>query len=167
MYNNSGQLFGYFVIGLIVIVGIFLICRELICWYWKINKMVKLMEAQNEYLNKLLVHFGVSEVSVEEKKSIDEQIQEIENDQKVEQNELKIKRVENVVGSALLVNVDIDNQTRFSLENGEEKTVKIQNGNHTILATFDNGYDKKEFEIINTGKIFMINIGPPIKINEV
>jgi hypothetical protein len=53
------------------------------------------------------------------------------------------------------------------LENGEEKILKIQNGKHFISATFGNEYDKKEFEMIDTGKEFIVNIGLPIKINDV
>lgn len=34
------------VFGLVVLVGIFWLCREIFCWYWKFNKMVELAEAQ-------------------------------------------------------------------------------------------------------------------------
>jgi len=27
-----------------ITIGVFLICRELICWYWKVNRMVELSE---------------------------------------------------------------------------------------------------------------------------
>ena len=43
------------IIGIIVgVIIVFLICREIVCWYWKINKMVELMEEQNEYLKKYI-----------------------------------------------------------------------------------------------------------------
>lgn len=32
--------------GLAVIVGIFWLCREIFCWYWKFNRMVELAELQ-------------------------------------------------------------------------------------------------------------------------
>ncbi len=32
------------IIILIIIVAVFVICRELVCWYWKINSMVKNQE---------------------------------------------------------------------------------------------------------------------------
>ena len=41
-------------IGAIVV---FFICRELLCWYWKINKFVALMEEQNQYLKKIFIKF--------------------------------------------------------------------------------------------------------------
>ena len=53
--------FPYVIIAVIVIVVIFLICRELICWYWKINERrdilqsinSKLMDKDNEILDLL------------------------------------------------------------------------------------------------------------------
>jgi hypothetical protein len=47
MYSDSWQIVIGVVIGLIVL---FLILREFWCWYWKINKRIKLMEEQNELL---------------------------------------------------------------------------------------------------------------------
>ena len=32
------------VIALVILVVIFLVFRELVCWYWKINRMVELLE---------------------------------------------------------------------------------------------------------------------------
>ena len=51
MHNES--LIGFF-IGIGVTLIVFLICREIICWYWKINKIVELLERQNELLEKNL-----------------------------------------------------------------------------------------------------------------
>lgn len=34
-----------------ILVVIFLICRELMCWYWKINEMVSLLKSINEKLD--------------------------------------------------------------------------------------------------------------------
>jgi hypothetical protein len=46
-------------ITLLITIGIsiiiFLICRELVCWYFKINKRVEILEEQNELLKK--IHF--------------------------------------------------------------------------------------------------------------
>ena len=39
------------IIGAIIV---FLICREIVCWYWKINKLVELMEKQNKYFRLIL-----------------------------------------------------------------------------------------------------------------
>ncbi len=42
------------VVVLIVLFIIFLICRELFCWYYKINKAVALLTDINENLKELL-----------------------------------------------------------------------------------------------------------------
>jgi hypothetical protein len=170
MYNNygSGNAIAYLIIGLIVVVGIFLLLREFWCWYWKINKINSQIAEQNQLLKQLLIHFGVSGISIEESpKSVEEQIPSIKNDEDVQQNELKIIRLKRIVGSSVLVDVKIDNEISISLEDGGQKIVKIANGKHTITAISDNDIVRKDFEINNDGKIFSIIIEPPLKINEV
>lgn len=56
MYSSgsSGSMVGTLIIILIVLIIIFFICRELICWYYKINRMVELMEEQNGLLKRML-----------------------------------------------------------------------------------------------------------------
>lgn len=56
MYNSidSGSIFGPLIITLIVLIIIFLICRELICWYYKINEMINIQNQQNSILNDIL-----------------------------------------------------------------------------------------------------------------
>ena len=43
---------------LIVVIAIavllFFVCREIICWYFKINERIRLLEEQNALLKKLL-----------------------------------------------------------------------------------------------------------------
>jgi len=39
-----GQLGGSFVIVLLILIVLFLLAREAMCWYWKINIMVGLLE---------------------------------------------------------------------------------------------------------------------------
>lgn len=53
-YGNSENTGGIIIGVLIGAVIVFLICRELICWYWKINKIVALMEEQNDLLKDLI-----------------------------------------------------------------------------------------------------------------
>jgi len=81
-------------------------------------------------------------------------------------NQLKITRLKGVVGSAILVDIKLDNQV-FQLENGEEKIFNIENGKHKITAFFNNDDDKLEFDINNNSKAINVFIKPPIKIQEV
>jgi hypothetical protein len=36
--------FVHFLVPLVVVIGLFLLLREALTWYWKINRMVELME---------------------------------------------------------------------------------------------------------------------------
>lgn len=38
---------GYIIFGIIILIVIFLICRELNCWYWKINERRDILESIN------------------------------------------------------------------------------------------------------------------------
>ena len=40
-------------IGLAIVVVIFLVCREVVCWYAKINERVNLLEEQIELLKEI------------------------------------------------------------------------------------------------------------------
>ena len=66
-----GQLIGIIIGILAGIIIIFLICRELVCWYWKINKIVSLMEEQNNLLKQ---HLGISPDLSSEKIVVNENI---------------------------------------------------------------------------------------------
>jgi len=81
-------------------------------------------------------------------------------------NQLKITRLKGVFGSAILVDIKLDDQT-FQLENGGEKIFNVENGRHKITAFFNNENDKLEFDINNNSKVINVFIKPPIKIQEV
>jgi hypothetical protein len=41
---------GNVIFVLFVIVAVFLILREFWCWYWKVNRLIALLEEQNQLL---------------------------------------------------------------------------------------------------------------------
>ena len=45
---------GPILIAVIVLVLVFLLLREVNCWYWKINKRIELMQVQNDLLRNIL-----------------------------------------------------------------------------------------------------------------
>lgn len=47
---GAGQTILVAILGLAIIIIIFLILRNVFCWYWKINKMVKLLESMEQKL---------------------------------------------------------------------------------------------------------------------
>ncbi len=55
-YGPSGDLgFGFvsLIIFVLVLLAIFLLCREIVCWYWKINKAVLLLTEIRDLLQRL------------------------------------------------------------------------------------------------------------------
>ncbi|WP_428563977.1 MAG: hypothetical protein ACP59X_01400 [Solidesulfovibrio sp. DCME] len=40
-------------VTLLVLAVIFLVCREIVCWYWKINKAMELLERQTVLLERI------------------------------------------------------------------------------------------------------------------
>ena len=41
--DNFGSIFGILAIFLVIVLVIFLVCREIFCWYWKINQRIALL----------------------------------------------------------------------------------------------------------------------------
>ena len=51
---GGGEVFGYVIMSLIVGIIVFLILREVACWYWKINERIELQQKQIHLLEQLL-----------------------------------------------------------------------------------------------------------------
>ena len=56
----------YLILLVLLLPAIFLILREIICWYWKINKCVDLLDEQNEMFNDVLDHFDIKRSTIDE-----------------------------------------------------------------------------------------------------
>ena len=44
MFMTQGEVFIYLILGIVILFGLFLLLRELNCWYWKINRRIELQE---------------------------------------------------------------------------------------------------------------------------
>jgi len=44
------------IISILIFLAIILFIREIVCWYWKMNKVVELLDENNELLNTLVNH---------------------------------------------------------------------------------------------------------------
>lgn len=51
---------GTILIVIFVLIGLFLLLRELNCWYWKINERIDLQKEQNQLLRQILNKSGIS-----------------------------------------------------------------------------------------------------------
>jgi hypothetical protein len=48
--GNSSLSIWHLVIFFVLILGVFLICREIVCWYWKVNQTVALLTEIRDHL---------------------------------------------------------------------------------------------------------------------
>lgn len=55
------------VLGILFAVGLFLLLREVFCWYSKINERLKLQQETNALLKKILEYQSVNNKVIEEK----------------------------------------------------------------------------------------------------
>ena len=46
--------YGWVILSVVVVVIAFFLCRELFCWYFKINNIVSLLETQNNLLERIV-----------------------------------------------------------------------------------------------------------------
>lgn len=51
--HGGGMNFLVWIFILLIIVLVFLICREIVCWYWKINQSIELQKKILEKLDKI------------------------------------------------------------------------------------------------------------------
>ena len=159
MYGNSGNIWFIIISVLIGAVIVFLITREFWCWYWKINRLVALMEEQN-YLLKEKLGFDIvnSPVQIPSK---------FANENTPKDHQIIIRRVKSNFGTAVAVDLVIDEQPNLQLFNEEEKTVAIANGKHIIVAKYYNDTCKVEFEINNNTRKIDVFVEPKLKIEMV
>jgi hypothetical protein len=63
--GSPGGSFGFFdfVVIMLVVAVIFLFCREIVCWYWKINKATVLLTEIRDSLQNLSIGRGGKNVS--------------------------------------------------------------------------------------------------------
>jgi len=80
--------------------------------------------------------------------------------------EIKIIRLNVTPDNDMPIDVYINDEPRFSMENKEERIIKMPNGKHKMTVKYNCLLGFKNFEIDNNGKIFLVNIGPAVKINE-
>ncbi|MDD3944915.1 MAG: hypothetical protein PHS38_09390 [Bacteroidales bacterium] len=83
---KTSDIIMYVVIAIIVLVLIFLLLKEVICWYWKINKRVSLMEETNHLLRTYIASQNIA---------IPENIEASKVD--ANSNNIKEKIIENVL----------------------------------------------------------------------
>ena len=70
MGTNYGPSFITIILSILIMVGLFLLFREVLCWYWKVNKMVQNQEEIIRLLNVI-----ASKMQEEKHKEADNKVQ--------------------------------------------------------------------------------------------
>ena len=129
----------YVIIWFVVVVLLFLLCRELICWYYKINERITLQTETNELLKKILEQRGnifnedfenINEIKVDLEIINNEQLTEaIKNNQ--------LKKLEDVLifAKKLELNGVELNQTNLQLIVGKYKLDNIKDLKEKLSIT--------------------------------
>jgi len=165
-YRSSG---GYTFLG--ILIGIFLGILTDIIFGGFITTILSIEKNTEEQTALLKKQLGLSDVPFEKQNEGKTEGKKNEAGKSeplvpLSKNQIRVTRLNSVVGSALVINVSVDNEN-FLLANGEEKILDIKNGKHVISTFFNNEYEKLEFEIKNNNKAFNVFIKPPLKIQEV
>lgn len=50
---GSGDAIGIVLASLALCIGVFIVCREIMLWYWKVNRIVELLESIDSKLDGL------------------------------------------------------------------------------------------------------------------
>jgi len=80
-----GEIFLIIFVSLLLLIGLFLLMREIMMWYWKINKIISLLEQNNEFLHTLITknYIQLSDDTLEQK--------EVQNDKNNDSLKIKTK----------------------------------------------------------------------------
>ena len=136
------------IVTLVALIILFLIFREIICWYWKINERVKLQKKQNALLENILrVLQGDEPIEIENEKNVETQ-ESAKAEEKNVLNGVELTKDEDVRVKAfvrhgfkpderLVMNKKTREITRFdakewSKENHEEWTILMDEGGRVI-----------------------------------
>lgn len=136
------------IVTLVALIILFLIFREIICWYWKINERVKLQKKQNALLENILrVLQGDEPIEIETEKSIETKEPEKPEEKNVlngveltEDEDVRIKAFvrhgfkpdERLVMNKKTREIALFDAKEWSKENHEEWTILMDEGGRVI-----------------------------------
>lgn len=129
----------YIIFALIIGIVVFLVLRELNCWYWKINESIKLKEKQNLLLERILFQLGGAiepdfEQAVSKEKESDNPLFSELSEEEREQVE-KFLKFGLKEGEKLVINKKTRQVDRFDQKEWAEIVSKYQESDWIILSS--------------------------------
>lgn len=145
---NPANFFLAFLLLVVVSILLFLLFRELFCWYWKINKRISMTEKQIVLLEKILSHLksvapnpnpSQYEEEVSEKILIDDKVTDFNQDIYESLSITEQKEADKFIkhglrlGEKLVINKTTREINRFSIKEWKEICEKLEDENWIII----------------------------------
>lgn len=93
--DQIGSSLAFTAIAILVFFAIFLLLREINCWYWKINRRIELQEQTNQLLIRILENESASKPANEVPSGHTISSSSIVNENKISLNEMYRRKREN------------------------------------------------------------------------
>jgi len=125
--QSSNSIFPMFIIGILILIVIFLILREINMWYWKINERISLQEEANELQkeNIQLMNSIITSLNIQKPKTDQDIIEDELNKLKTEELEEIVKNYEVNSKEDVFTSLDILKERKKSYEGMRDKIIEF------------------------------------------
>jgi len=127
LLQSSDSIFPRFIIGILILIVIFLILREINMWYWKINERISLQEEANELQkeNIQLMNSIITSLNIQKPKTDQDIIEDELNKLKTEELEEIVKNYEVNSKEDVFTSLDILKERKKSYEGMRDKIIEF------------------------------------------
>lgn len=123
------NIWAYIIIAIIVIIAIFLICREVVCWYWKINERRDILQSINSEIS-TMKHDNKQNEMISLLRSINSNLSEIAantKNQKIVVNNSVVDKKQSVESTPVSTTSDAE-QDEYTLVHRNGRIFAMKNG---------------------------------------
>jgi len=127
LLQSSDSIFPRFIIGILILMVIFLILREINMWYWKINERISLQKEANELQkeNIQLMNSIITSLNIQKPKTDQDIIEDELNKLKTEELEEIVKNYEVNSKEDVFTSLDILKERKKSYEGMRDKIIEF------------------------------------------
>jgi len=127
LLQSSDSIFPMFIVGILILIVIFLILREINMWYWKINERISLQEEANELQkeNIQLMNSIITSLNIQKPKTDQDIIEDELNKLKTEELEEIVKNYEVNSKEDVFTSLDILKERKKSYEGMRDKIIEF------------------------------------------
>jgi len=127
LLQSSDSIFPMFIVGILILIVIFLILREINMWYWKINERISLQEEANELQkeNIQLMNSIITSLNIQKPKTDQDIIEDELNKLKTEELEEIVKNYKVNSKEDVFTSLDILKERKKSYEGMRDKIIEF------------------------------------------